>query len=582
MPVLPIARCLATLAALSLPLCLSGAAAAGDLTTIAGDDWFDESKDGPCAARFDGVIQKGDSVGMGMNGSHFAALCLNSPGGSLAAGLELGTDSQWSARILPGDRCESACALAFLSAGYQTGNGIAGFYLERHLWAGGLLGLHSPGLQLPAEAQVDTRTVEAAFKGALAATALVYERQQSPDAADQLPLNSYLYQRFLETPPDSMYYIDTVGDTLMGELSVLGVERSARLTTRLVDTVCTNALLVSGAFETSLNNKGRKPNRSAPELLAAFAEAEAFLQSERPGARVLRLFSGTEGDVIGYGGLYPSGDYRYFRECYVRFSGKAITGERFSDAAIAVHWSLDSDPKSSTADMRADWDMVSRADADVVMDSLALFPFDDKLADLPKNALYRKYFGGAEAVPAAAPAPAARSDAAPAPAVAAAAPDGDRDWVVLIGRDVTGTDYATERSKDPARCRATCADADFCDAVTYDRWNQICFFKTLDGTARQRVMAKATSYVKAAQAPGVAAPRGAVAFLKRNDKHFPAAPSASPRAQSFEACAQACEDRGWCLGLNWRRNGRHCDLFARPPEYFSQAGTDIGYFQQAE
>jgi hypothetical protein len=265
----------------------------------------------------------------------------------------------------------------------------------------------------------------------------------------------------------------------------------------------------------------------------------------------------------------------------VRFPGKLISGERIVDAgAIAVHLWGDSDPEASTAEMRSEWDMLSRADATVTVNSLALFPFDAKLADLPKNALYRQYFGDTAAAPAAAPA-SARSAAAPVP-VAAPAPEGARDWVVLVGRDVTGRDYASERSEDPARCRATCAEAAFCGAVTYDRWNQICFFKTLDGTARQRVVAKATSYVKAAEAPGVDAPRGAVAFLKRNDKGFPAAADARPRAESFEACARACEGRDWCLGLNWHRNARQCELFARPPEYFTETGTDIGYFQQAD
>lgn len=559
-------------AALGMALSVASTGLAGEFTRLVPEgEYFDHGSSGPCAARFDGQILNGDSIGGGMNGSDFAPLCLSSPGGSLPAGLALETDAQWGARILPGETCESACALAFLSAGYETGNGLPAFYLERAIWAGGRLGLHSPGLQLPPGAQVDTSTVETAFKAALSATSQVYRRHQSPDGAGRLPLNSYLYQRFLETPPDDMYYIDTVGDALMAELTVLGVDRSARLTPELIDTVCRNALITTGRFEVSLTNKGRKPNRNAAELLTAYHGAETQFEDVGPSSRQFRLFMDAEGDTIGYGGLYPSGDYRYFMQCFVHFPKRNVTGDVVRDLEeVSVAWDQGYEPIRTITQVREAWEGLSRYGDHERLDSLALFAFDAPLASLPKDAEYRRHFGGSET-------PLRVSDA---PQTGFAAPP--QSFVQLIGRDVTGRDFSTGNADNAETCRVQCDSVEACAAATFDRWNNKCYLKVLDGSSRQRVMAKATSYVRQSLMASIPAPHGRVEMLKRNDKSFPATPDDTLRVDTYDTCAAACRQSSWCIGLNWRRAQKSCEMFARPPEYFTEKGVDIGYLQQAD
>lgn len=553
-----------TILAACLALAQATAPSAGELTWLLDPmDGYDERKDGPCVARFDGLIESGDSVGDGPIPTGSVPICLNSPGGSLPAGLELGTDKQWEARILPGETCESACAMAFLKAGYVTGNGIPAFFHGRALWAGGKLGLHSPGLDLPDGLRVDTNTVETAFKAALAATSRVYQLHQSPDGNNELPLNSYLYQRFLETPPDDMYYIDTVGDALMSELDILGVERRATVTETLLDTICRNALLVSGRFEISLTNLGRKPNRSAAELMAALA-----FEADRFGLEDMDFSIGffiDDGQLIGHAGLYPSGDYRYFNQCFVSFGEDARQGGSFDpDGTIEVYFTSGYQTAIGAA-LKEVW-RSNNGSPSVYLDDLGLFPFDAKLADLPKNALYRKYFGNGGARPVAEP--------------AAAAPVGG--FAELIGRDVSGRDLATERVSHANACRDLCKGRSDCQAATYDRWNKRCFLKALDGPARVRIFAKATSFVTASRADRLIETRDLPAMQKRNDKSFPGRADETAGASSYEDCVQICRGRNWCLGLNWRPRNRQCEMFREPPEYFTERGVDIGYLQQGD
>ena len=534
--------------------------------------WHDEDKDGPCAARFSGPIRTGDAERFGQGPSYDGQpLCLNSSGGSLGVAMRLPTDQGWKPRVLPGDVCESACAIAFLRGGYVTGNGIPGFYAGGAVWAGGRLGFHAPALALPEEARVDRTVVEDAFDVALNAAAEVFRIQQKKDSAGAPIMNAYLFQRFLETPPDRMYYIDTVGDALLANIPIMGAAKQIQVTPDQIQTICENALMVSGEWQSPLSAPYTKANRPASAILADFRKELAEFNADGAGAESgglkVRIVPRPDGKVLGFAGHYPSGDYRYFRQCYVEFDG--TSGKRADDVGepgepLSV-W-LDSErfrPDSDNAVLER-WKTLKDDSPSVVIGAIAIFPFDSTIADLPRSALYRKYFG-------------AGSRAAPDVEVIA---DG---FTKHIGRDILGQDLRSLSAADGDACLSACRGTPGCEAATFDRWNKLCFLKQIADGAALRLIAKATTYVR--EDKPVVPSITATAVWTRRDRTYPATADEKTDASDFGACAATCRDRGWCLGFVYAKPTitntiSDCSLYSEPPEYVASPGSDIGFLEQ--
>ncbi|MCQ0988349.1 PAN domain-containing protein [Jiella marina] len=549
------------------------------------DDFHEETEDGPCAARFSGVIGSADAekIGIGGNASSGATLCLDSPGGSLGVATKLGVDRGWKTRVLPGEHCESACAIAFLRGAYTTGNGIPGVYHEGAIWAGAKLGFHSPSIDLPDTAQVDRKAVEDAFEFAFSAAAEVNTLHQSTFSDGKPVMNPYLFQRFLETPPDEMYYIDTVGDALLANIKVFGVDATVDVTPNVAQTLCENALMVSGGFEPMITSPGRDPNRSARRVFEKFtADNEEFNKTgygaESGGFKVRIIEMGEDG-ILAVAGHYPSGDYRYFRQCYVQFEGSRYRPRNSwgTEGSTIDVW-LDSDyrmPESRQTILER-WDYV-RKTTPVELPDLAVFPFQARHADLPKTDLYKRYFLNGE-------------DASSRPAMQASVkPQPTREPAPLsliehLGRDVAGGDLRHLAVADGNECRKTCEDEDACNTATYDRWNRLCFLKNVGEGSELRLNAKATTYLRADLELPESRDRKDV--LKRNNRIFPARPDETVRATDYEGCADICLSKGWCLGFNYRpRSGgsdSSCEMYSEPPEYVptQEPSRDIGYVVQ--
>jgi hypothetical protein len=101
-----------------------------------------------------------------------ATLCLNSPGGSYAAAVDIADiiDSNGVTTVIDKDMsCLSACALLFM-AGFSFGYEDPG-RISRWLHVGGHLAFHAPFIELPPGRSYDTATVEASYNAAIVAIA---------------------------------------------------------------------------------------------------------------------------------------------------------------------------------------------------------------------------------------------------------------------------------------------------------------------------------------------------------------------------------------------------------------------------
>lgn len=229
--------------ALALGLtCATQVAQAGSIATIG--DWESE-----CAYMFTGVIEAGDADKVNeleTYGSAGATLCFDSPGGSMSEGLkmfELIWNSQMRTLVKDGDRCESACAIAWLGGSESHGT-LAINDLSRGIEPGATLGFHAPSLPLPEGSVYPARDVERAFLIALNAAEGIFQiNLQDQDAAD--PLNNYLYGRILATPGNKMHRITTIGEALMANISVYGLKFPEKITRAAMLNMCENAYLVS-------------------------------------------------------------------------------------------------------------------------------------------------------------------------------------------------------------------------------------------------------------------------------------------------------------------------------------------------
>ncbi|MBV7393678.1 hypothetical protein [Mameliella sediminis] len=164
-------------------------------------------------------------------------LCLNSPGGSLAAAVSLteAVHGRLGTMIRPGARCESACALVFMAGAYNTASDI-GIIPSRHLHVDGRLGFHAPSLTVP-QGNYDAETVARAYQISVAATSLIFRNLVKFRFAPSLAAKMH------DTPPQEMFYITTVREAARWGISVLGIDAPSPLSDAAIRTACANLYL---------------------------------------------------------------------------------------------------------------------------------------------------------------------------------------------------------------------------------------------------------------------------------------------------------------------------------------------------
>lgn len=217
--------------------------------------------DSECTYKFEGRVEAGDASKVAeliTYGAAGASLCLNSPGGSLPEGLKMFNviwSKQMHTRVLSGDLCESACAVAWLGGGLDEGT-LAIRTASRSIEPGAVLGFHAPALDLPDGGVYPAEQVEEAFRVALKSAEGLFDIKLTTQD-NVRALNDFLYGRILATPGDQMFRIGTVAEALMSNVLVSAAQAPEKLLTANLVHLCENAYLVQRGANVLLDGAER-------------------------------------------------------------------------------------------------------------------------------------------------------------------------------------------------------------------------------------------------------------------------------------------------------------------------------------
>ncbi len=154
----------------------------------------------------------------------WAAICLDSPGGSLSSGLELARyvlDNRIGTIIDDGAECLSACALIFMFGTAHQHESVA--LTNRRLHVGGRLGFHQPDLTLDRTRDYSVDDVEAAFDLAIEATLnfLALAARPRPDTPRPF-VDGDLLEAMLQHKGQDFFEIDTVNKAGRWDIALFG------------------------------------------------------------------------------------------------------------------------------------------------------------------------------------------------------------------------------------------------------------------------------------------------------------------------------------------------------------------------
>ena len=235
---------------LSVLLSTAAAAFAGDLR---------KSPDiAPCDYYLSGPIEAGDAerieatIPATASGSR---LCLNSPGGDFVEGLRMfhviWNKGSVATYVRNGDRCLSACAIAFLGGSLVVGTGAIrskNSMIEPGAW----LGFHAPRLVLPDGGTHSSANVSDAYALALIDTSRLFALTQKVEHGAK-GMSEFLFARTIETPPELIYAIDTIGKASLAQVSLARVP-FPEVTWRGLRNVCDTAVIMSHGHFSGIDN----------------------------------------------------------------------------------------------------------------------------------------------------------------------------------------------------------------------------------------------------------------------------------------------------------------------------------------
>ena len=227
-----VSNCLAMATALGL-FTVSGPVRAAELDMTEVPEMY-------CFGTFRGPFRPGDvdKIAPYINKYDFAygkRLCLDSPGGSLAEGVQLAELLVKHARgtaIAKGAHCASACAIAFMG-GRRNDENDRGDHPDRKLHPLGRLGFHTTKLTVP-QGQYDEATVSTAYN--LASNSLADILKIMP--ADEFPRS--LLIDMLATPSEDMLYVDTVAKAARWNIDIYPTISPEKLTKLPMLRACRN------------------------------------------------------------------------------------------------------------------------------------------------------------------------------------------------------------------------------------------------------------------------------------------------------------------------------------------------------
>ena len=229
-------------------------------------------------------------------------LCLNSPGGSFVEGVRLAqmvrSNYYLGTAIAEGHVCESACSITFLAGG-STEGGYSTVRPIMHPRA--RLGFHAPSIEIPT-GQYTEQQVTQAWSVALSAVAEIVRLRSDIQAPYHFPENLFL--EMLSTPPDQMFWVDTVEKAYSFDIVVYPVGLQSTSPLHALGNICAVVADGMGVDEGSWVGAyygGLTTLRTEPDRIEAFF-ADGFGEEAAVACRVL-----LDRNPIFYTG------YNYFR-----------------------------------------------------------------------------------------------------------------------------------------------------------------------------------------------------------------------------------------------------------------------------
>lgn len=486
-----------------------------------------EFSSGPCDYKLSGQIEEGDARKLDKIGGTYdgQTLCLDSPGGSLPEGKRM-FDAIWQSNIIThvraGDLCESACALAFLGGSINTGTANIRFQ-ARSIEPGARLGFHAPGLGLADGGQYSGKVVRTAFEAALDGAEMIFAIKLTEQHGARA-MTDYLYQRLLSKRQSDMYYVTTVGDAVMSNISLTGVTLPANVSEAEIANLCDNTWAAQIA-------DGRPGFQSAKEY---YAQLEGGAYDMR---RV--TLTDTGGETLGKVYDYYSAVKFGALGCSVRVSDSWRNGGSFYPSFTKYEMNDDfgpgTDHEGGESYSAPQWYMLD-----------------------PETPI------------------AAYAEGAGAQTVS------HDDFVEFTGRDLFGGDLpdGIRKTGSAPACVSACISTSDCDAVTYDRWNGYCYLKAVDrGADTLYVLTKADTYVKAPRDRDVyAARRGVIRTQTFENKGYRDKPYKVMERDSLRGCQRFCGRD--CRAFNWIPSRRECEFFDKPGQFYDAQGVTAGYKKQ--
>ena len=198
-----------------------------------------------CVAEISGVIEKGDAERLravlealpapgGFGEIVSRRICLDSPGGSFAEAIRMANVvySKFGTAVPRGATCESACSVVFL-AGSMSPEDDRGVIADRIMHPTARLGFHAPSLVVP-EGQYDQIAVNKAY------TVAVGGIGQLIGVSGFIKLPVTLISAMLETPPNQMMHVETVGQAARWQIAVAPTVAPDKLSDLAVINACNN------------------------------------------------------------------------------------------------------------------------------------------------------------------------------------------------------------------------------------------------------------------------------------------------------------------------------------------------------
>jgi len=160
---------------------------------------------------------------------------------------------------------------------------------------------------------------------------------------------------------------------------------------------------------------------------------------------------------------------------------------------------------------------------------------------------------------------------------ASAAPPAPATPIIFDNYDISGNDlFHVVDSGGIDACLASCKGNADCQAITFNKWNRICFLKSAADTLFLNPAA-VSAFVNPNAKPTYS--QSTINLLRYPNHGFPKTADLTD-AENKNDCENVCVNTGWCVAETFFRSSRKCMMLRTTGEYFLNNDADSGAKRQ--